>query len=139
MPVFCESVGLATVLRVGLERNTELCVGVERNVELREEEFELDDGLVDFVLEEDEELGLRVMVEDREGTVLRRVMDGLLEDREVVGTEDRPVTIRLEIELRLELDDGAELRDGTVERVLGEELRDGTIDRVLGEELDRRI
>ena len=132
MLVFCESVGLATMLRVGferntelrvgLERNTELRVGLERNTELREVEVELDNGLVDLVLEEDEELGVRVMVEDRDGTVLRRVMDGLLEDRVVVGTERRPVTIRLEIELRLEPDEVEGLRGEVTDRVIGDEL-----------------
>ncbi len=132
MLVFCESVGLATMLRVGferntelrvgLERNTELRVGLERNTELREVEVELDNGLVDLVVEEDEELGLRMMVEDRDGTVLRRVMDGLLEDREVVGTERRPVTIRLEIELRLEEDEVEGLRGEVTDRVIGDEL-----------------
>ena len=142
MLVFCESVGLATMLRVGFERNTELRVGLERNTELRvgldpdtelrvglerntelrEVEVELDDGLVDRVLEEDEELGLRMMVEDRDGTVLRRVMDGLLEDREVVGAEGRPVTIRLEIELRLEEDEVEGRRGEVTDRVIGDEL-----------------
>jgi len=106
-PAFCESVGLATMLRVGFDRNTELRVELDRNTELRVElepdtvlrvgldrkvelgveERDIDDRLRELVLDEDEELGVRMIVEDREGTVLRRVIDGLLEDRVVVGTD----------------------------------------------------
>ena len=141
-PVLCESVGLATMLRVGFDRNTELRVELDRNTELRVElepdtvlrvgldrkvelgveERDIDDRLRELVLDEDEELGVRMIVEDREGTVLRRVIDGLLELRVVVGTDRWPVTIRLPIELRLELDDVDGLRCGTTDRVIGEEL-----------------
>ncbi|MBN2133094.1 MAG: hypothetical protein JW741_26575 [Sedimentisphaerales bacterium] len=111
-----------TVLRVGLERNTELRVGLERTVEFDEEELELVDRLLELGLEEDEVLGVRVMVEDCDGTVLRRVIDGVLGARVVVGSDRRPVTIRLEIELRLEPDDVEGLGCGTTERVFGDEL-----------------
>jgi len=122
-PVFCESVGLATMLRVGFDRNTELRVGLDRNTELRvgfdrnvefgEVELDLDDRLLELVLEKDEELGARVIVEDREGTVLRRVIDGLLELRVAVGTdrvlgEELGRRIWLEDLLRKE-DDGCRL------------------------------
>ena len=140
--MLCESVDLATMLRVGFDRNTELRVELDRNTELRVElepdtvlrvgldrkvelgveERDIDDRLRELVLDEDEELGVRMIVEDREGTVLRRVIDGLLELRVVVGTDRWPVTIRLPIKLRLELDDVEGLRCGTTERVLGEEL-----------------
>jgi len=102
-PVFCESVGLATMLRVGFDRN----------VEFGEVELDLDDRLLELVLEKDEELGARVIVEDREGTVLRRVIDGLLELRVAVGTdhvlgEELGRRIWLEDLLRKE-DDGCRL------------------------------
>jgi len=132
-PAFCESVGLATMLRVGFDRNTELRVGLDRNTELRVElepdtvlrvgldrkvelgveERDIDDRLRELVLDEDEELGVRMIVEDREGTVLRRVIDGLLEDRVVVGTdrvlgEELGGRIRVEDLLRKD-DDGCRL------------------------------